>query len=174
MAISDLRDRPDFADTVADRVWRAFWKEAGHPLDLLTGLVRDSLNASSIPTAFVAHEGLRFLGTASLIVCDEQSRPQYTPWVAALWVEPEHRRRGIGAALVDAAAEAAFRTGAGRVYLLARAQRRPFYERLGWSVLEADAPEDGMFILTRDEGRTQRLAARSEPGANRPPHQLLR
>ncbi|HLM39900.1 MAG TPA: hypothetical protein VK434_09950 [Microvirga sp.] len=38
----------------------------------------------------------------------------------------------------------------------ARAQRRPFYEKLGWSVLEADAPEDGMFILTRDEDRTRR------------------
>lgn len=118
--------------------------------------MRDSLNAGPIPTTFVAHDGMGFLGTASLIVCDEQSRPEYTPWVAALWVEPEHRRRGIGAALVDAATEAAFRTGAGRVYLLARAQRRPFYERLGWSVLEADAPEDGMFILTGDEDRPRR------------------
>ena len=118
--------------------------------------MRDSLNAGPIPTAFVAHEGRRFLGTASLIACDEQSRPQYTPWVAAVWVEPEHRRRGIGAALVGAAEEAAFGTGAGRVYLLARAHRRPFYEKLGWSVFEADAPEDGMFILTRDKGRTQR------------------
>jgi hypothetical protein len=45
--------------------------------------------------------------------------------------------------------------GAGRVYLLVRAQRRPFYEKLGWSVLEANAPEGEMFILTRDD-RTQR------------------
>jgi GNAT superfamily N-acetyltransferase len=155
-AISDLRNRPDFADVVADRVWRAFWKDDGHPLDLLTGLVRMNLGAGPIPTAFVAHDGPLFLGTASLIACDEPSRPQYTPSVAAVWVEPEHRRRGIGAALVDASAEAAFRARAGRVYLLARAQRRPFYEKLGWSVLEANAPEDGMFILTRGEDRTQR------------------
>ncbi len=155
-AISDLRDRPDFADAVADRVWRAFWKDDGHPLDLLTGLVRANLGVDPIPTAFVAHEGELFLGTASLIVCDEPSRPQYTPWIAAVWVEPEHRRRGIGAALVDTAAEAAFRADVGRVYLLARAQRRPFYEKLGWSVLEVNAPEDGMCILTRGEHRRPR------------------
>ncbi len=108
-----MRDRPGFADAVADRVWRAFWKDKGHPLSLLAGLVRESLGAGPVPTALVAHEGDAFIGTASLIACDEGTRPHYTPWVAALWVEPEHRRRGIGAALVDRAAELAFQAGAG-------------------------------------------------------------
>ncbi|WP_324617389.1 GNAT family N-acetyltransferase [Microvirga alba] len=130
-------------------MWCAFWKDHGHPLSLLAGLVRQSLGAEPIPTALVAHEGDRFLGTASIIACDEESRPQYTPWVAAVWVEEDQRQRGIGAALVDRAAETAFRTGAARAYLLARAHRRVFYENLGWSILEANAPEDGMFILTR-------------------------
>jgi len=147
--ISDLRDIPDFADTVADRIWRAFWKKDGHPLSLLTGLVQLNLEPGPIPTAFVAYEGERFLGTVSVIACDEESRPQYTPWIAALWVEPEHRRQGIGAALVSEAARFAFASGAARIYLLARADRRPFYENLGWAVLEADAPEEGMFILVR-------------------------
>ncbi|WP_230532614.1 GNAT family N-acetyltransferase [Microvirga roseola] len=153
VAISDLRDRPDFADVVADRVWRAFWKDRGHPLSLLTGLVQKNLEAGPIPTGLVAHEGDAFLGTASLIACDEEGRPHYTPWVAAVWVEPEHRSRGIGAALVAAAADAAFEAGAGRVHLLAGAQRRSFYEGLGWIVLEADALREGMFILVRDSDR---------------------
>jgi len=148
-AISDLRDQPDFADTVADRVWRAFWKKDGHPLELLSSLVQESFAPGPIPTALVAHEDGRFLGTVSIIACDEETRPQYTPWVAALWVEPEHRRNGIGAALVEEAVSIGFSTGAERVYLLSRAHRRTFYEGLGWSVLEADAPENGMFILTR-------------------------
>jgi GNAT superfamily N-acetyltransferase len=148
LAISDLRDRPDLADTVADRVWRAFWKKDGHPLELLSGLVQRNFAPGPLPTALVAHEDGRFLGTVSIIACDEETRPQYTPWVAALWVEPEHRRKGIGAALVERAASYGFSTGAERVYLLSRAHRRAFYEGLGWSVLEADAPEDGMFILT--------------------------
>ena len=67
VTISDLRDRPGFAELVAERIWRAFWKEEGHPLELLTGLVRESFGAGPIPTALVAHEGGRFLGTVSII-----------------------------------------------------------------------------------------------------------
>ena len=146
----DLRDRPGFAEAVADRIWRAFWKDKGHPLSLIAGLVRESLEAGPVPTTWVAHEGDAFIGTASLIACDEDTRPQYTPWVAAVWVEPEHRRRGIGAALVDRAAALAFDAGAGRVYLLSGPHRRAFYEGLGWAVLEALPPEGTMLVLTRD------------------------
>jgi hypothetical protein len=31
--ISDLRQRPEFFDPVAERIWRAWWKVYGHPLD---------------------------------------------------------------------------------------------------------------------------------------------
>jgi len=99
----------------------------------------------------VAHEGDRFIGTVSIIARDEETRPQYTPWVAALWVEPEYRRQGIGAALADRAAAFAFGAGAPRIYLLAGPHRRAFYEGLSWSVVEAT--DDGMFILIRDAAR---------------------
>jgi predicted N-acetyltransferase YhbS len=117
---------------------------------LLTGLVGQSLGGGPIPTSLVAHEGEEFLGTVALIECDEETRPQYTPWVAALWVEPEYRRRGIGAALVHKASELAFRAGENRVYLLTRERRLSFYEGLGWQVLEANASEAGLFILKKD------------------------
>jgi predicted N-acetyltransferase YhbS len=117
-------------------------------LSLLTGLVQENLGPGPIPTALVAHEGERFIGTVSIIACDEDTRPQYTPWVAALWVEPDNRQKGIGAALVERAVEHAFGTGAKRVHLLAGPHRRPYYERLGWSVAEQTG--DGMFILIRN------------------------
>ena len=30
--ISDLRQCPEFFDTVAERIWRAWWEPDGHPL----------------------------------------------------------------------------------------------------------------------------------------------
>jgi GNAT superfamily N-acetyltransferase len=113
--------------------------------------VQESFGAGPIPTALIAHEGDTFIGTVSVILCDEETRPQYTPWVAALWVEPEYRRRGIGAALVEKAAAFAFQSGADWVYLLSGPHRRAFYEGLGWSVLEALPPDERMFVMTRDK-----------------------
>lgn len=154
VAISDLRDKPAFTDLVAERIWRAFWEKDGHPLELLIGLVKESLGPDPIPTTLVAHQGEQFLGSVAIIANDEESRPQYTPWVAALWVEPEHREQGIGAALVERGKDVAFAAGAKRVYLLSGPQRRSFYESRGWAVIEV--LEDGMFILVKDaaeEGR---------------------
>ncbi|MXQ14684.1 GNAT family N-acetyltransferase [Microvirga makkahensis] len=112
--------------------------------------MRQSFGARPIPTTFVACDIGRFVGTVSVIACDEEPRPHYKPWIATLWVEPEDRRRGVGAALVARAAEFAFDVGAARIHLLSRERRRTHYESLGWAVLEADAPEPGLHGLIRD------------------------
>src|SRR5258708_17317180 len=78
--ISDLRQRPEFFDTVADRIWQAWWKDGGHPLDYISGRLRENMNATPIPFALVAHDGKSFLGTASVIASDLPERPQLTPW----------------------------------------------------------------------------------------------
>lgn len=107
--ISDLRQRPDFCDTVADRIWRAWWQPHGHPLDHVTTRLRENLTATPIPFALVAHDGDTFLGTASVIASDLE-RPLLTPWVAAVWVDEDARKRGVGAALVDRATGIASRS----------------------------------------------------------------
>jgi GNAT superfamily N-acetyltransferase len=150
IAISDLRHRPDFQATVADRVWRAWWQARGTPLALVGRRVAENLGEGPIPSAFVAHRGDQFLGTASAIASDLSARPQYTPWVAAVWVEPEARGAGLGARLVHYCAEAIFRAGWERAYLVAAPHRRSFYEGLGWAVLEEAIGEDRLTILIRD------------------------
>jgi hypothetical protein len=74
--ISDLRQCPEFFDTVADRIWRASWKATGTPLDYITGRLNDNLNAEPLPIALVAHDGAKFFGTASVIASDLEERPQ--------------------------------------------------------------------------------------------------
>jgi GNAT superfamily N-acetyltransferase len=148
--ISDLRQRPEFFDIVADRIWRAWWKDSGHPLDYISGRLRENLNAEPIPIALVAHDGAAFLGTASVIASDLKERPQYTPWVAAVWVEPRHRSRGTGAALVERATRDCFALGVSRAYLCARPARSGFYERLGWIPIERDVGEHGLTVFIRD------------------------
>jgi GNAT superfamily N-acetyltransferase len=99
--------------------------------------------------ALVVHAGGEFLGTASVIVSDEDARPNLSPWIAAVWVEPHARNRGVGAALVEHAAQAAFALGHDALYLGASTRRRSFYEKRGWRAHEEDVPRPGMAILTR-------------------------
>jgi GNAT superfamily N-acetyltransferase len=146
--VSDLRERPEFTETVADRVWRAWWRGKGYPLEYIEGRVAENLNGTAVPFAVVAHEDGLFLGTASVILSDLDERPEYTPWVAAVWVDPEHRRRGVGAALVRKAAQGALESGTDLVYLCALPERRDFYERLGWQRLEENVGRNGLTVLT--------------------------
>jgi GNAT superfamily N-acetyltransferase len=151
--ISDLRRRPEFFETVADRIWRAWWKDRGYPLEYISGRLRENLNAEPIPIALVAHDGPAFLGTASVIASDLAERPQYTPWVAALWVEPQHRSQGVGAALVERATRDCFALGVSRAYLCARPQHSGFYERLQWIAIERDIGAHGLTVFIRDANR---------------------
>src|SRR5215475_6279948 len=121
-AISDLRQQPEFFDSVADRIWRAWWEPNGHALEYITERLAENMQDAPIPLALVAHDGDTFLGTASVIASDLDERPDHTPWVAAVWVEEIARGHGIGAMLVDAAARACFTLGFARAYLCARAQ----------------------------------------------------
>jgi N-acetylglutamate synthase-like GNAT family acetyltransferase len=150
LTISDLRQRPEFFHTVAERIWQAWWKADGHPLDYISGRLRENLNATSIPFALVAHDGGTFLGTASVIASDLAERPQFTPWVAAVWVDPQARQAGVGAALVDRATRDCFALGVDRVFLCARPPRASYYERLGWTAIEREVGQHRMSVLIRD------------------------
>ncbi|MBP2237101.1 putative N-acetyltransferase YhbS [Sinorhizobium kostiense] len=149
-AISDLREQPGFCSTVADRVWRAWWQGAGHPFEQVSDHMQEMLDDRPLPLGLVAHYGKQYLGSTLIVSCDLEERPQYAPWVAAVWVDPEHRRRGIGRALVGRAAEAAFGLGYDIAYLCALPEKRSFYEAFGWNRLEEGVGPHGLAVLIQE------------------------
>lgn len=142
--ISDLKTHPHFLDDAADRVWNAWWRQDGHQLDFIKGLFQENLTAETTPVALIAHEGSAFLGTVSLIDSDMEARPQYTPWVAALWVEEQQRSHGIGGALLKAVAQQARDLNFSEVYLCAEADKHDYYAERGWLLIEENI--DGLNI----------------------------
>ncbi len=95
--IDDLADVPHHLDTVAERIWTAWWRDKGHGIERITVPLRESLERRAIPFTLVAHRDGGFCGTVSVITSDVSERPDLTPWIAALWIEPDLRRRGLGA-----------------------------------------------------------------------------
>ena len=75
------------------------------------------------------------IGTCLLVELEIEPNHDVSPWLAGLFVVPEHRRRGAGAELVRAIEDQARQRGFSRVYLYTT-ETVEFYERLGWSVLD--------------------------------------
>src|SRR5712691_7502498 len=63
------------------------------------------------------------------------TRPELSPWLSGVFVAPEHRRRGIGAALVERVVQEARALGIPLLYLYTPGSGS-LYLRLGWSVME--------------------------------------
>lgn len=167
VTISNLSDRPEFFDSVADRIWRAWWQPHGVPLAYITERMKEGLGAAAMPRAFVADVGGVFAGTASVIASDLDERPQYTPWVAAVWIETAFRSRRIGRMLIAHAARYALSTGVREVYLTARPPRRSLYEELGWQVVEEGVGEIDLTILSWDAVAERRAALAAAPLSQR-------
>ncbi|MET3896177.1 GNAT superfamily N-acetyltransferase [Devosia sp. UYZn731] len=134
--IVNLRDARQFFPEVADRIWRAWSEPNGEPLAEVEQELSEVVAATDFPFTLVAVSDGVFAGTVTAIASDLDERPELTPWVAALWVDPEFRRAGLAKALVERAVSTMFGQGHPQVYLYAIPSLRAFYLGLGWTLLE--------------------------------------
>jgi GNAT superfamily N-acetyltransferase len=134
MQISSLHSHPHFADSVADRGWREWWCASSSTLVEYRAGLDPMLGGQGIPQGFVAHEGETYLGSVLLIENDLAARPQFSPWIAALWVEPCNRRQGIAQQLMAHAIQAAHKLGHRIIYLCAEAEKVDYYSVRGWQL----------------------------------------
>jgi GNAT superfamily N-acetyltransferase len=149
--LSHLGDVPHFADTMADRAWHAWWTDSGVPLSAyrahLDPMMAPGAGIIHIPMALVAHVGEVYLGSALLIESDLDARPALSPWVAALWVEEAHRRRGIAASLMARCRAKAAALGFATVYLCAQRKVSAYYVQRGWNLMEQDVAGLDVFSM---------------------------
>ena len=112
----------------------AFSRASGPPTTARTapatpsGILREGCRPAGLPQALVALSGEDLCGTVSL-------RPEFAgqpgPWVAALFVLPEHRGRGVAARLIAAAGQEAKNQGIAALYFGAD-DESGMYGRPGW------------------------------------------
>jgi predicted N-acetyltransferase YhbS len=148
--ISDFREHQRYGAIIADRVWNAWWRSAGRPIEDVERHVIEMADDCPLPMAVVAHNQHGYLGSAFLIHSDMEERPQYGPWVAAVWVEASERKRGVGRALIAEAAKIAGSLGYGVVYICCRPELEGFYSRIGWKVFEQAAGAERLSVLKLD------------------------
>jgi GNAT superfamily N-acetyltransferase len=137
--IEQLSERPDLLSTVAGWIYNEWWTEVeGASVGSLTELLRAHLIHDQIPITLVASLERCPVGTATLLAHDVETEewPDLSPWLAAVYVMPEYRRRGVGAALINAIVEKAASLRVGILYL-STVEREEFYADLGWQVIHS-------------------------------------
>ena len=128
---------------VAAWIHGAFWTRSRKGVEFVADLLRQARDPDRIPLSLLAQVDGEPAGTVNLIVCDSKTRPDLTPWLAALFVEPEYRGKGVGAALVRRLATEAARLGCTEMYL--ETDIPEFYALLGATRVQP-LPEGGWIM----------------------------
>ncbi|MEB0227947.1 GNAT family N-acetyltransferase [Pseudomonas sp. 10S4] len=119
----------------------------GNTLEAQTEHMRASCGRGSVPTVVVAIEDSQLLGGALLLAHDLDSRPQLTPWLAGVYVKPEHRGRGIPSQLVTRIVEEAAQVGVPELYLCTP-NAQALYAKLGWEEIE-EVDDNGLVTVMK-------------------------
>jgi len=136
MTIEYLADHREFITTIAQWLHDEWgYLRPNETVDNRIARVERACGHRQIPTTLVAVDGDEPVGCASLIERDMLTRSELSPWLAGVFVPGEHRRRGIGAALVGGGVAEARSLGVPRLYLYTPGSGT-LYLRLGWSVVE--------------------------------------
>lgn len=137
MEIKYLKDYKEWIPTIAK--W--FYDEWGHlypelDIDKIILRLHKRTNVDIIPLALVALENRAVIGTASLKKFDMDTRMQYSPWLASVYVSEKWRGKGIGTSLVRVIEDKAKEIGVKILYLYTP-DAQNFYAKLGWRELES-------------------------------------
>lgn len=133
--ILDLRSDPHHLATLAE--WhQEEWAHLnpGETLGMRIRRMEGYLGEAFVPSMFICRCDGGLAGSAAVVACDMDTRPGLTPWLASVFVPPEFRRRGIGAALVRHTMAETSRAGFSKMYLYTLDQER-LYQAIGWTTL---------------------------------------
>lgn len=136
VSFSYLADCPDLIILLA--TW--FHREWGQrnpalTIDFIERNLEERLNRDRLPLTFVAFQGAKPVGSASLKILEMEIYPQYLHWLSAVYVLPAYRNQRIGTQIIQLSILEAKRLGVSELYLYTH-DRETFYARFGWQPLE--------------------------------------
>jgi predicted N-acetyltransferase YhbS len=144
------------ADTPAAELaarWRydAFFAGGGDTLENSRAALFDFLRAQDgYEIGLLAECDGKPAGLCLFVRAEIDAKHDLTPWLAALFVAPEFRRRGIGEALVRAIEDHARQVGTTTLHLYTL-EAEAFYARLGWQTRECFIWHgEEMVLMVRD------------------------
>ena len=136
MKIEYLCEYISFSETVAKWIYDEFLSGIRDDLsysDILASI--RNCHKRELPIRLIALVDDICVGTVSLVVNDLKSR-DYTPWLAALYVDKKFRNQGIGGHLTNRIQDIAVILGYKELFLRTE-HASGYYKKLGWVFIES-------------------------------------
>jgi GNAT superfamily N-acetyltransferase len=155
--VKQLFECPQHMETVGNWIFHEWWSKRHDSAEVVFTWLRTHTQKDKVPFTVVALADGTPVGSCSVIENDCVFRKQYTPWVAAVFVKPEMRHRGIASAALQEAAAIAVRAQVKGLYIDCLAVTAPVYEKNGWRVYEREVGDkDSVVMLRTIEDRSRR------------------
>ena len=90
---------------------------------------------ANVPTTCIALFNNELMGSASLVENDMADYADYGPWLASVYVTPEHRKKGAATALIGKIIIQARQLNYDRLFLFTPDQH-DFYAQRGWKLFD--------------------------------------
>lgn len=136
MEIVPLADRKELIAELAE-LHHAEWKHLNPSLTLegRAEAIAEAAGREGIPSIFIAVSGSQLVGSAALVQNDMDTKPDLSPWLAAVYVKETFRHQGIATQLIARCEAEAACLSTDSWYLYTEFASR-LYEKLGWRHLE--------------------------------------
>ena len=152
--VKQLSECPEHLLAVGSWIYEQWWKRPNNSVEVVLRWLRCHTEKDKVPFTVVAMAKGNPIGSCSVIESDCVHRPQYAPWVAAVYVKPEFRTRGVASGILREAAGIAARVPVDGLYIDCLEKTAPVYEKNGWRILEREVGDKDsvvMFRRTRSE-----------------------
>lgn len=135
MDILDLKEEPEHIPTLAawhHQEWASL--NPGQSLQQRIDKMQCYLGDALIPSTFIAKDNDHLIGSAAIVEHDMDNKPELSPWLASVFIDPIYRRKGVGTSLILHVMNKAKEAGIKTLYLFT-SNEEAFYKKLAWSTI---------------------------------------
>jgi len=140
MQIVNVKDYSRGLDKATEYI-HGVWGNENNYSFYYDAIKNSSLPGKPLPQFYLLIKNDEIIGCVALITNDFISRHDLYPWLASLFIDPEHRGRGYANLLMEHVEQEAKEAGFENIYLTT--DHDGYYERYGWKRME-----DGIDLFT--------------------------
>lgn len=149
IGLKQLSECPEHLAVVGLWIYDEWWRRRCDSSDVVVSWLQTHSKVDTVPYSVVALAEGEPVGSCCVIENDCVHRPQYSPWVAAVYVRPDFRRRGIASMILQEAASIAARAHIKGLFIDCLAMTARVYEKSGWSIYERGVGDKDSVVMLR-------------------------